>query len=119
MEKNRYNLPENESADMVAEPAPCLNTAYAIQDVRHHLIDAIYASQDLEKLQTCLVILNRMPKSKYKSKYRTMSDEELEADLSKFPFWDDMEHPDLSTVDYKLYKHKKNKKTINAISKWL
>lgn len=119
MDENRYKLPQDNRVDMVAEPAPCLSPSYAIQDVRHHLMDAIYASQDLEKLQACLLILKKLPESKYKSKYRTKSDKELEAELSKFPFWDDIEHPDLNNIDYKQYKHIKSKKTIKAISKWL
>ena len=119
MEENRYRLPQNDTMDVVAEPAPYFSASFAIQDVRHHLMDAIYASQDLEKLQTCLVILNRLPKSKYHSKYRTKTDEELDAELSNYPSWDEIEHPDLTTVDYKQYKHKKSSRTIKAISKWL
>lgn len=119
MEENRYTLPQDTQVDMVAEPEPCLQSSYAIQEARHHLMDAIYASQDLEKLQTCLVILNRIPKSKYKSRYRTKTDEELEAELSKYPSWDEKEHPDLSNVDYKQYRHRKSARTIKAISKWL
>ena len=47
------------------------------------------------------------------------SDEELEAELSKFPSWDEKEHPDLSNVDYRQYRHTKSPRTIKAISKWL
>lgn len=57
--------------------------------------------------------------AEYHSKYRTKTDEELEAELSKYPSWDEKEHPDLSAVDYKQYKHKKSPRTIKAISKWL
>ena len=119
MGKNGYTLPEMDKGDVVAEPAPYLQNSYAIQEVRHHLMDAIYASTDLDKLQTCLVILNRIPKAKNYSKYRTKSDEELEAELSKFPSWDEKEHPDLSNVDYRQYRHTKSPRTIKAISKWL
>lgn len=63
-----------------------------------------------------------MKENKYKlpnCKYRTKTDEELARDLSQFPAWDDTNHPDLSSIDYRQYKHKKSPRTIKAISKWL
>ena len=60
-----------------------------------------------------------MEENRYWSKYRTKTDEELAAELSQFPSWDEMEHPALSKVDYRQYKHKKSPKTIKAVSKWL
>ena len=71
------------------------------------------------KLYTCLVILNGKPAKEYRSKYRTKTDAELSAELSQFPCWDETEHPNLSNVDYRQYKHKKSPRTIKAISKWL
>lgn len=60
-----------------------------------------------------------MEENRYWSKYRTKTDEELAAELSQFPSWDETEHPDLSNVDYRQYKHKKSPKAIKAVSKWL
>jgi hypothetical protein len=47
------------------------------------------------------------------------TDAELSAELSQFPSWDETEHPDLSNIDYRQYKHKKSPRTVKAISKWL
>ena len=60
-----------------------------------------------------------MEENRYWSKYRTKTDEELAAELLQFHSWDETEHPDLSNVDYRQYKHKKSPKTIKAVSKWL
>ena len=60
-----------------------------------------------------------MEENRYHSKYRTKTDEELAAELSQFPSWDEKEHSDLTDVDYRKYKHKKSPRTIKAISKWL
>ncbi len=53
------------------------------------------------------------------NRYRTKTDKELAAELSQFPSWDEMEHPGLSNIDYRQYKHKKSPRTIKAVSKWL
>ena len=105
--------------DMVSEPPPHVGVSVSIQEVRHSLIDAIYSSHDVEKLHSCLVILNQLPNETYRSKYRTKTDAELSEELSKFPSWDDVKHADLSDVDSRHYKHKKSAKTIQTISKWL
>lgn len=120
MKENRYKIPENNNAaDMVAEPMPATRSSLSVQEMRHSLMDAIYSSKDVDKLYTCLVILNGKSKKAYHSKYRTKTDEELSAELSQFPSWDETEHPDLTGVDYRHYKHKKSPRTIKAISKWL
>lgn len=120
MEEKKYEIPEDcEVADVVSEPMPAMRTALSVQDVRHSLMDAIYSSSDVDKLYTCLVILKDKSNKAYHSKYRTKTDEELSAELSQFPSWDEAEHPDLSKVDYRQYKHKKSRRTIKAISKWL
>lgn len=49
----------------------------------------------------------------------TMSMEELATRLSQFPSWDEIEHADLSAVDYNQYKPYRSSKTANIISKWL
>ena len=89
------------------------------QEMIHCLMDAIYSSKDVDKLYTCLVILNGKPAKEYRSKYRTKTDAELSAELSQFPCWDETEHPNLSNVDYRQYKLKKSPRTIKAISKRL
>lgn len=120
MEEKKYKIPENDNvADMVAEPMPVTRLSLSVQEMRHNLIDAIYSSKDMDKLYTCLVILNNKSHKEYHSKYRTKTDEELSAELSQFPSWDENEHPDLTHVDYRQYKHKKSPRTIKAISKWL
>lgn len=53
------------------------------------------------------------------NKREAVSDEELAARLSQFPSWDEMEHADLSAVDYNKYKPYRSSKTVNNISKWL
>ena len=120
MEENRYKITEdNAAAGMVAEPAPVVMPSLTVQEMRHSLMDAIYSSKDIDKLYTCLVILNGKPAKGYRSKYRTKTDAELSAELLQFPSWDEMEHPDLSNIDYRQYKHRKSPRTIKAISKWL
>ena len=121
MEENRYKITEdNAAASMVAEPTPVVRPSLSVQEMRHRLIDAIYSSKNIDKLYTCLVILNGKPVKEYHSKYRTKTDAELSAELSQFPSWDEMDHPDLSNIDYRQYnKHKKSPRTIKAISKWL
>ena len=120
MEGNRYKITEdNAAAGMVAEPTPTVRSSLSVQEMRHCLMDAIYSSKDIDKLHTCLVILNSKSNNEYQSKYRTKTDEELAAELSQFPSWDETEHPDLSNVDYRQYKHKKSPKAIKAVSKWL
>ena len=120
MEGNRYKITEdNAAAGMVAEPTPTVRSSLSVQEMRHCLMDAIYSSKDIDKLYTCLVILNGKPVKEYRSKYRTKTDAELSAELSQFPSWDEMEHPDLSNIDYRQYKHKKSPRTIKAVSKWL
>lgn len=120
MEGNRYKITEdNAAAGMVAEPTPTVRSSLSVQEMRHCLMDAIYSSKDIDKLYTCLVILNGKSVNEYRSKYRTKTDAELSAELSPFPSWDEMEHPDLSNIDYRQYKHKKSPRTIKAISKWL
>jgi len=115
-QKNRTN---GERVGMASELAPHVGVSVPLQEMRHNLIDAIYSSHDVEKLYSCLVILNQLPKEAYRSKYRTKTDAELSAELSQFPSWDEREHADLSDVDYRHYKHKKSPKTIKSISKWL
>lgn len=120
MEENRYKIPEDKAmVGMAAEQTPAVRASLSVQEMRHCLIDAIYSSKDIDKLHTCLVILNSKSNNEYQSKYRTKTDEELAAELSQFPSWDETEHPDLSNVDYRQYKHKKSPRTIKAISKWL
>ena len=120
MEGNRYKITEdNAAAGMVAEPTPTVSPSLSVQEMRHSLMDAIYSSKDIDKLYTCLVILNGKPSKEYRSKYRAKTDAELSAELSQFPSWDEVEHPDLSNIDYRQYKHKKSSRTIKAISKWL
>ena len=120
MEENRYKIPEDKAmVGMAAEPTPAVRASLSVQEMRHCLIDAIYSSKDIDKLHTCLVILNSKSNNEYQSKYRTKTDEELAAELSQFPSWDETEHPDLSNVDYRQYKHKKSPKVIKAVSKWL
>ena len=48
-----------------------------------------------------------------------LSDEELAARLSKFPSWDEVDHADLSSVDYSNYKPFVSQKTKEIVSKWL
>ena len=48
-----------------------------------------------------------------------LSDEELAARLSKFPSWDEVDHADLSSVDYSNYKSLVSQKTKEIFSKWL
>ena len=43
---------------MAAEPTPAVRASLSVQEMRHCLIDAIYSSKDIDKLHTCLVILN-------------------------------------------------------------
>ena len=122
MEENRYKLTEdNAAAGMVAEPTPVVRPSLSVQEMRHCLMDAIYSSKDVDKLYSCLVILNGKSATakEYRSKYRAKTDAELSAELSQFPSWDETEHPDLSNIDYWQYKHKKSPRTIKAISKWL
>lgn len=120
MEENRYKIPEDKAmVGIAAEPTPAVRASLSVQEMRHCLIDAIYSSKDIDKLHTCLVILNSKSNNEYQSKYRTKTDEELAAELSQFPSWDETEHPDLSNVDYRQYKHKKSPKVIKAVSKWL
>ena len=122
MEENRYKLTEdNAAADMVAEPTPVVRPSLSVQEMRHCLMDAIYSSKDVDKLYSCLVILKGKTATakEYRSKYRAKTDAELSAELSQFPSWDETEHPDLSNIDYRQYKHKKSPRTIKAISKWL
>ncbi len=118
MEK-RYKLPNDngEATGMVAEPIPAAGMSLSVQEMRHHLIDAVNSSKDVEKLYTCLVILNSKSTAGYRSKYREKTDEELAAELSQFPFWDEIDHPDLSSVDYRQYTHRKSAKTLKATSK--
>ena len=120
MEENRYKIPEDKAmVGMAAEQTPAVRASLSVQEMRHCLIDAIYSSKDIDKLHTCLVILNSKSNNEYQSKYRTKTDEELAAELSQFPSWDETEHPDFSNVDYRQYKHKKSPKAIKAVSKWL
>ena len=120
MEENRYKIPEDKAmVGMAAEQTPAVRASLSVQEMRHCLMDAIYSSKDIDKLHTCLVILNSKSNNEYQSKYRTKTDEELAAELSQFPSWDETEHPDLSNVDYRQYKHKKSPKAIKAVSKWL
>ena len=120
MEENRYKITEDKAAaGMVAEPTPVVRPSLSVQEMRHCLMDAIYSSTDIDQLYTCLVILKGKTAKEYRSRYSTKTDEELSAELSQFPSWDEMEHPDLSNIDYRLYKHKKSPRTIKAISKWL
>ena len=122
MEGNKYKITEdNAAAGMVAEPTPVVRPPLSVQEIRHCLMDAIYSSKDIDKLYSCLVILKGKPATakEYRSKYRAKTDAELSAELSQFPSWDEMEHPDLSNIDYRQYKHKKSPRTIKAISKWL
>ena len=85
MEGNRYKITEdNAAAGMVAEPTPVVRSPLSVQEMRHCLMDAIYSSKDIDKLYTCLVILNGKPVKEYRSKYRTKTDAELSAELSQF-----------------------------------
>lgn len=59
MEENRYKIPEDKAmVGMAAEPTPAVRASLSVQEMRHCLIDAIYSSKDIDKLHTCLVILN-------------------------------------------------------------
>ena len=86
MEENRYKIPEDKAmVGMAAEQTPAVRASLSVQEMRHCLIDAIYSSKDIDKLHTCLVILNSKSNNEYQSKYRTKTDEELAAELSQFP----------------------------------
>ena len=54
-----------------------------------------------------------------KTKSESLSDEELAARLSQFPSWDEVDHTDLSSINYSNYKPFKSPKTKEVISKWL
>ena len=54
-----------------------------------------------------------------KTKSESLSDEELAARLSQFPSWDEVDHADLSSINYSNYKPFKSPKTKEVISKWL
>ena len=74
MEGNKYKITEdNAAAGMVAEPTPVVRSPLSVQEMRHCLMDAIYSSKDIDKLYSCLVILNGKPVKEYRSKYRTKS----------------------------------------------
>ena len=75
---------------MVAEPTPTVRPSQSVQEMRHCLMDAKYSSKDIDKLYTCLVILNGKPAKEYRSKYCTKTDAELSAELSQFPCWDEV-----------------------------
>lgn len=52
-----YKYPE-ETAEMLAEPsAMAVLHQRQVQDLRHHVMDAVYASQDTKLLRFCLVLL--------------------------------------------------------------
>lgn len=57
--------------------------------------------------------------TKVTAKSNMVSDEELAARLSKFPSWEEVDHADLSSVDYAQYKPFASTKTKKIISKWL
>ena len=54
-----------------------------------------------------------------KTKSESLSDEELAARLSQFPSWDEVDHTDLSSINYSNYKPFESPKTKEVISKWL
>ena len=54
-----------------------------------------------------------------KTKSESLSDEELAARLSQFPSWDEVDHADLSSINYSNYKPFESPKTKEVISKWL
>ncbi len=120
MNNDKYKVPNDGIVvDVVAEAAPAVRSAMSVQEIRHNLMDAISMSSDIDKLNSCLVILNGKSKDVYKSKYRTKTDEELDRELAQFPSWDATNHPDLSSLDYRQYKHRKSQRMIKAMSKWL
>ena len=62
MERHRYKITDdNATAGMVAEPTPTVRASLSVQEMRHCLMNAIYSSKDIDKLYTCLVILNGKP----------------------------------------------------------
>ena len=54
-----------------------------------------------------------------KTKSESLSDEEVAARLSQCPSWDEVDHTDLSSINYSNYKPFKSPKTKEVISKWL
>ena len=51
-----------------------------------------------------------------KTKSESLSDEELAARLSQFPSWDEVDHADLSLINYSNYKPFESPKTKEVIS---
>ena len=52
-------------------------------------------------------------------KGRSLTDEELEKELEGLPSWDEVEHPDLSDVDYSQVRKALGGRVIKSIEKWL
>lgn len=116
---DKYCLPEDRGG-MVSEPAATIHLAARdLPILRHHVTDAIYASQNPRLLYTIWLRLLQDQKEQTSGKYAELTDEQLESRLSQFPDWDENAHADLSDVDYRQYRHRKSPRTIKAVSKWL
>ena len=58
-------------------------------------------------------------KHKHHRTHRGLSDEELAAKLASFPNWNEVEHADLSQIDYSKYKPYRSPKVKKTMEKWL
>lgn len=117
---DKYSLPEDKGG-MVSEPAASIHLAARdLPLLRHHVTDAIYASQNPQLLYAIwLRLLQDQKEEASVSKHAELTDEQLESRLSQFPDWEENAHADLSGADYRQYRHRKSPRTIKAVSKWL
>lgn len=115
-----YVYPDKlDEADKVSEPVASYSSQPCRLDVlKHQVMEAVASTDDKITLILCLDMLKN--KHKHHRPHGGKSDEELAVALSTTPTdWDDVEHADLSQIDYNKYKPYQSSKTQKLIEKWL
>lgn len=120
MDVKPYVYPDKlDEADKVAEPVAVYSSQPRRLDVlKHQVMEAVASTDDKITLILCLDMLKN--KHKHHRPHGGKSDEELAAALSATPTdWDEVEHADLSQIDYSKYRPYQSPKTQKIIEKWL
>lgn len=114
---------QEETASRVEEP---VMDAYVAEAQKSQIsLDGLWVMLHTLDVDSKRWLMNRLsedikPTKTLKAHHKhTLSDAELEAELSQFPSWEEVQHTDLSDVDYRKVEKALGGVTIKEPRKWL
>ncbi|MBQ6965592.1 MAG: hypothetical protein IJP82_07900 [Bacteroidaceae bacterium] len=114
---------QEETASRVEEP---VMDAYVAEAPKSQIsLDGLWVMLHTLDVDSKRWLINRLsedikPTKTLKAHHKhALSDAELEAELSQFPLWEEVQHTDLSDVDYRKVEKALGGVTIKEPRKWL